>query len=97
MNGKEEKVEIEQMFELYENVRESIEGLKEILKINFLEKNFYYQAGMDNLEALNENVVEILLVRVRYPPVEIPVVALDEIADHTVWQDPGEGRILPVP
>ena len=57
----EKKIEnVDQVFEMYEEIRESLAGLKEILKINFLEKDFYYQAGMDNLEALDRNVLEIL-------------------------------------
>ena len=51
---------IEKTFEHYEKIRESLSGLKEILKINFNENNIYYQAGMDNLKALNDNIVEIM-------------------------------------
>ncbi len=44
----------------YENVRKAILGLHEIIKINLQEKNLFYQVAMDNLKALNENVVELL-------------------------------------
>ncbi|MBN1802017.1 MAG: hypothetical protein JW891_10950 [Candidatus Lokiarchaeota archaeon] len=50
----------EKIFEQYENIRQALSGLGEILKINFNEKDFYYQAGMDNLKALHENVVEMM-------------------------------------
>ncbi|MFX1398694.1 MAG: hypothetical protein ACFFAS_16820 [Promethearchaeota archaeon] len=50
----------EKLFEQYENIRQSLSGLSEILNINFCEKNIYYQAGMDNLKALHENVLEML-------------------------------------
>jgi len=46
--------------EYYQNIKKSFSGLKEILRINFNEKDFYYQAGMDNLEALKENIIDLL-------------------------------------
>ena len=52
--------ENEEIFENYNEIREAISGLSEILNINFQEKNIYYQAGMDNLEALHDNIIEIL-------------------------------------
>lgn len=47
-------------YENYDKIREAISGLSEILKINFQEKDIYFQTGMDNLEALHNNVIEIL-------------------------------------
>ena len=61
MNVKvDEKKSIENVIGFYENIRSSLNGLLEILNINFHENNFYYQAGKDNLKALNENILEIL-------------------------------------
>jgi hypothetical protein len=37
----------------FENIKESIQGLYEILKISHSEKNVYFKLGMDNIEALN--------------------------------------------
>ena len=51
---------IDKTFEHYEKIRESISGLAEILKINFNEKNIYYQMGMDNLRALHDNIIEVM-------------------------------------
>ncbi|MFX1273460.1 MAG: hypothetical protein ACFFBP_19075 [Promethearchaeota archaeon] len=51
---------IDKTFGYYEKVRESLSGLAEILNINFSENNFYHQVGMDNLKALNENILEIM-------------------------------------
>ena len=46
--------------EYYEKIRESLKGIEEIIKINFLERNIYHKLSMDNLNALNENVIELL-------------------------------------
>jgi len=47
-------------FSCYNNIRECISGLSEILNINFQENNIFRQVGMDNLKTLHENLVEIL-------------------------------------
>ena len=60
---------IENAFEIYDNVREALSGLKTILKINFNEKNFYYQAGMDNIQALNDLIIDLL--KNSYSPREV--------------------------
>ncbi|MHA1805025.1 MAG: hypothetical protein ACTSU4_10945 [Promethearchaeota archaeon] len=52
--------DIEQAFEYYKNVRKSLSGLFEILKINLQENDFYYQAGIDNLKAIQENMIKFL-------------------------------------
>ena len=46
--------------EYYEKIRESIKGIHEIININFLENNIYHKLSMDNLNALNDNVIELL-------------------------------------
>ena len=61
---------IDEVFDLYyEKMRKSIKGIEEILKINFLEKNIYYKMGMDNLNALHENIIELL--KHTYSPREV--------------------------
>ncbi len=61
---------IDEVFELYyENMRKSIKGVEEILKINFLEKNIYHKMGLDNLNALHENIIELL--KHTYSPREV--------------------------
>ncbi|MHA1191997.1 MAG: hypothetical protein ACTSP9_06830 [Promethearchaeota archaeon] len=61
---------IDEVFELYyENMRKSIKGIEEILKINFLEKDIYHKMGMDNLNALHENIIELL--KHTYSPREV--------------------------
>ena len=44
----------------YANIQESLEGLEEILRISFLERNIYYQLAQDNLKAINENIIDLL-------------------------------------
>ncbi|TFG29236.1 MAG: hypothetical protein EU532_03550 [Promethearchaeota archaeon] len=51
---------IDEAFENYNNIRECISGLKEILDINLLENNIYHKLGMDNLKALHDNIIELM-------------------------------------
>ena len=51
---------LENAMDSYEKIRKTLSGLYEIFKINFNERDFYFQAGMDNLKALNETIVELL-------------------------------------
>jgi len=61
---------IDEAFDLYyEKMRKSIKGIEEILKINFLEKDIYYKMGMDNLNALHENIIDLL--KHTYSPREV--------------------------
>ena len=63
-------LKIDEVFDnYYENMRKSIKGLEEILKINFLEKDIYYKMGMDNLNALHEIIIELL--KHTYSPREV--------------------------
>ena len=62
---------INNAFEYYENIRTCLAGLCEILKINFNENDFYRQAGIDNLKALNENIIDLL--KYTYTPREVRI------------------------
>jgi len=53
----------------YQNIREALAGLSEIVNINFNEKDFYHAAAVDNLKALHDNVVDIL--KTSFTPREI--------------------------
>ncbi len=66
---KEEK--LDDVMAYYRNVREALAGLNDIVAINFNEKNFYYQAAMDNLKALHDNVLEVL--KTSFTPREIRI------------------------
>ena len=51
---------MDKTFEYYEKIRNSLSGLADIININFTENNFYHQAGMDNLKALHDNLIELM-------------------------------------
>ena len=36
----------------FENIKECIQGIYEVLKINLSNENIYFQIGQDNMEAL---------------------------------------------
>ncbi len=57
---KKEQKNIDDVFSCYNNIRECISGLSEILNINFQENDIYRQIGMDNLKAMHNNIVNIL-------------------------------------
>lgn len=45
----------------FENIKECIQGLYEILKINLSHENIYFQIGQDNMEALYQNLLELMV------------------------------------
>ena len=72
MIEKEQARKIDEAFEdNYEKIRESLRGLDEILKINFLENNIYYKLAMDNLKSVHENVLNLL--KHTYSPREVRI------------------------
>ncbi len=61
MAVKVNKGKIDDVFdEEYKKIRESLSGLKEILRINLLENNIYYQCATDNLESIHETIISLL-------------------------------------
>ncbi|MFW9930933.1 MAG: hypothetical protein ACFFD1_16210, partial [Candidatus Thorarchaeota archaeon] len=44
-----------------ENIKRSVQGLYEILNINFSGEDIYFKLGQDNLLALYENLLELIL------------------------------------
>ena len=60
MSIKNDEKKVDDAMGCYENIREALTGLYEIIKIKFNERDFYGQAAIDNLKAINENVVELL-------------------------------------
>ncbi len=46
--------------ELFKNLKNSLIGLSEILKINFNVDYFLYQAGIENIIALGKNIPELI-------------------------------------
>jgi len=45
----------------FENIKECIQGLYEILKITLPSENMYFNMGQDNIEALYENFLELMI------------------------------------
>ena len=60
MGQQYDEEKLDGVMENYKAIRECLTGLCDILNINFNEKNIFHQAGMDNLKALNKNVLAIL-------------------------------------
>lgn len=44
-----------------ENIKKSIQGLYEILNINFSDEDVYFKLGQDNLLGLYQNFLELIL------------------------------------
>ena len=45
----------------FQNIKECVKGLYELLKISYPESHIYFKLGLDNIEALYENLLEILV------------------------------------
>ena len=45
----------------FENIKDCIQGLYEILKITLPSENLYFNMGQDNIEALYENLLELMV------------------------------------
>ncbi len=60
---------LDDVMSYYKKIRESLAGLTDIVNLNFREKDFYYQAAVDNLKVLHDNVVEVL--KTSFTPREI--------------------------
>jgi len=61
MLEKENKKNFDEIFDnYYMKIKESLNGLEEILKISFLDNNIYFQLGIDNINNLHDNVLELM-------------------------------------
>lgn len=45
----------------FKNIKDSIKGLYEIININLDANDIYFQAAEDNIQALYQNILELLL------------------------------------
>lgn len=45
----------------FENIKDAIKGLYEILDLSLSEDDFYYEVGKDNITAIYKNLIELLL------------------------------------
>ncbi len=78
----------------YDIVREALGGLFEVIDINFSERDFYRKAAIDNLKALNENIIEILKmssksheVKIRLRELEFDEIESKQIREFETFQN----------
>jgi len=45
----------------FENIKDAVKGLYEILDLSLREDDFYYEAGKDNITAIYKNLIDLLL------------------------------------
>ncbi|MFW9969112.1 MAG: hypothetical protein ACFFDF_02850 [Candidatus Odinarchaeota archaeon] len=45
----------------FENIKEALKGLYDILDLTLSDDKFYYEAGKDNITAVYKNLIELLL------------------------------------
>lgn len=45
----------------FENIKECIQGIYQVLKINLSCENIYFQIGQGNMEALYQNLLELMI------------------------------------
>ena len=51
----------EKAIENFENIKEALKGLYDILDLTLSEEKFYYEAGKDNITAVYKNLIELFL------------------------------------
>ncbi|MFW9937186.1 MAG: hypothetical protein ACFFD5_06015 [Candidatus Thorarchaeota archaeon] len=81
MLEKENKKNFDEIFDnYYMKIKESLDGLEEIFKINFLDRNIYFQLGMDNITNLHNNILE--LMKHTYSPRQVRIKLREIRADE---------------
>ncbi len=71
MADQETKSDLDKAWAHYEKIRDSLNGLYEILNMNLDEENIFYQCAVDNLETLKETIIDLL--KKDYNPTEIKI------------------------
>jgi len=71
MVNRDSQSDLDKAWEHYEKIRDSLNGLYEILNINLDNENIFYQCAVDNLEILKETIIELL--KKDYNPTEIKI------------------------
>jgi hypothetical protein len=51
----------EKAIENFENIKEALKGLYDILDLTLSDEKFYYEAGKDNITAVYKNLIELFL------------------------------------
>ena len=63
--------DLDKAWEHYEKIRDSLNGLYEILNMNLDKDNIFYQYAVDILESLKETIIDLL--KKDYNPKEIKI------------------------
>lgn len=63
--------DLDKAWDHYEKIRDSLNGLYEILNMNLDIDNIFYQCAVDNLESLKETIIDLL--KKDYNPKEIKI------------------------
>ena len=71
MVNRDTQSDLDKAWEHYEKIRDSLNGLYEILNMNLDEQNIFYQCAVDNLEILKETIIDLL--KKDYNPTEIKI------------------------
>jgi len=58
MNSSKSK---EKAIKNFENIKEALKGLYDILDLTLSDEKFYYEAGKDNITAVYKNLIELFL------------------------------------
>jgi len=71
MADQDNSEDLEKAWIHYEKIRDSLNGLYEILNMNLDEGNIFYQCAVDNLETLKDTIIDLL--KKDYNPKEIKI------------------------
>ena len=71
MANQETNSDLDKAWAHYEKIRDSLNGLYEILSMNLDEENIFYQCAVDNLETLKDTIIDLL--KKDYNPTEIKI------------------------
>ena len=71
MVNRDNQSDLDKAWGHYEKIRDSLNGLYEILNINLEKENIFYQCAVDNLENLKDTIIDLL--KKDYNPTEIKI------------------------
>ena len=71
MSNRDTNSDLDKAWEHYEKIRDSLNGLFDILNMNLDDGNIFYQCAVDNLEILKETIIDLL--KKDYNPTEIKI------------------------
>ncbi|MHA2288347.1 MAG: hypothetical protein ACXABG_06130 [Promethearchaeota archaeon] len=71
MANQDSQSDLDKAWEHYEKIRDSLNGLYDILNMNLDKGNIFYACAVDNLEILKETIIDLL--KKDYNPSEIKI------------------------